>query len=762
MRILKLFKKHVLALFAAIVLIVISCNADLALPTYMGDIVDVGVQQGGIASPVPDTIRTESLDDLELFMSDKDAKAVEAVFSKADNNGIRTYKGTEEERADGGKIADIVSLPETVVLSFNQGIDANSMDDMMGSSSENNNNAAQAMPTPEQMAAMTPEQLAEMQQKAAAAQNMQGKLVEGANDMADKMGSMSGSIVTQRAVSYVQDEYKAQGIDPADVQNAYLGRMATTMFGLCLISLIATILTGAVASRTACSIARDLRRETFNKVMHFSPAEVGKFSQASLITRCTNDIQQIQMAATLFIRMCLMAPVMGIVAVMRVLANHTGLEWTIAVAIIAVSAVVGVLMGLTMPKFKKMQSFVDRVNLTARELLDGLMPIRSFNREEHELERFDKASLDLMTTQLYTNRAMSFMMPLMMLVMNCITVLIVWFGAQGVSDGVMQVGNMMAFISYTMQIVMAFMILTMVSVILPRAEVAAERVEEVITCPTSINDPASPKLPAASAPRGELTFRDVSFQYPDARADVMSGVNFTTHAGQMLGIIGSTGSGKSTLVQLIPRLYDVTGGSISLDGIDVRDMTLSELRRRIGYIPQQGRLFSGTVESNLKFAGDMVSDENMHEAARIAQAEDFIAEREGGYDSSISQGGSNVSGGQRQRLAIARALAKKPEVLVFDDSFSALDYKTDARLREELAKNVNDAALVVVAQRIATIMHADQIIVLDDGHVVGTGTHEELLHSCPAYLEIAQSQLSAEELGLTQEEIAAVMEGGEH
>ena len=426
MRILKLFKKHILALFAAIVLIVISCNADLALPTYMSDIVDVGVQQGGIASPVPDTIRAESLDDLELFMSTKDAKAVEAVFSKADKNGIRTYKGTEEERADGGKIADIMSLPETVVLSLNQGIDADSMGDMMGSSSEKDNNAAQAMPTPEQMAAMTPEQLAEMQQKAAAAQNMQkqidadggkitmkslrlgvegglidqGKLVEGANQMADKMGSMSGSIVTQRAVSYVQDEYKAQGIDPADVQNAYLSRMATTMFGLCLVSLVATILTGAVASRTACSIARDLRRETFNKVMHFSPAEVGKFSQASLITRCTNDIQQIQMAATLFIRMCLMAPVMGIVAVMRVLANHTGLEWTIAVAIIAVSAVVGVLMGLTMPKFKKMQSFVDRVNLTARELLDGLMPIRSFNREEHELERFDKASLDLMTTQL--------------------------------------------------------------------------------------------------------------------------------------------------------------------------------------------------------------------------------------------------------------------------------------------------------------------------------------------------------------------------
>lgn len=605
MRILKLFKKHILALFAAIVLIVISCNADLALPTYMSDIVDVGVQQGGIASPVPDTIRAESLDDLELFMSTKDAKAVEAVFSKADKNGIRTYKGTEEERADGGKIADIMSLPETVVLSLDQGIDADSMGDMMGSSSEKDNNAAQAMPTPEQMAAMTPEQLAEMQQKAAAAQNMQKQI------------DADGGKITMKSLApgcrgrSGRPKQARRGRQPNGGQNGLhvglhrhparrelcTGRVQGTGHRprrraerlpephgdhdvwLCLVSLVATILTGAVASRTACSIARDLRRETFNKVMHFSPAEVGKFSQASLITRCTNDIQQIQMAATLFIRMCLMAPVMGIVAVMRVLANHTGLEWTIAVAIIAVSAVVGVLMGLTMPKFKKMQSFVDRVNLTARELLDGLMPIRSFNREEHELERFDKASLDLMTTQLYTNRAMSFMMPLMMLVMNCITVLIVWFGAQGVSDGVMQVGNMMAFISYTMQIVMAFMILTMVSVILPRAEVAAERVEEVITCPTSINDPASPKLPAASAPRGELTFRDVSFQYPDARADVISGVNFTTHAGQMLGIIGSTGSGKSTLVQLIPRLYDVTGGSISLDGIDVRDMTLSELRR---------------------------------------------------------------------------------------------------------------------------------------------------------------------------------------
>ena len=784
MRIIKLFKKHVLALVVALALIVISCNADLTLPTYMSDIVDVGIQQGGIASPVPDTIREDSLADLELFMTAKDAKKVEAVYSKANKKGIRTYTGSEEDRAEDGKIADIMSLPETVALSLEKGIDADTLEGMGGNSSAD---ATQAQPTPEQMAQMTPDELAALQQKAQTAQKLQqsldshdgkitmdairiavdgglmdqSKLVDAANKMADQMGSMSGSIVTQRAVSYVSDEYEAQGIDLTDVQNAYLADMAAKMFLLCLVSLVATILTGAVASHTACTIARDLRRETFNKVMHFSPAEVGKFSQASLITRCTNDIQQIQMATTLFVRMVLMAPVMGIVAVLRVIANHTGLEWTIGVAIIAVSAVVGVLMGLTMPKFKKMQSFVDRVNLSAREILDGLMPIRSFNREEHELERFDKASLDLMTTQLFTNRAMSFMMPLMMFVMNCVTVLIVWAGSHGIDEGVMQVGNMMAFLSYTMQIVMAFMILTMVSVILPRAEVACERVEDVLNCPTSINDPASPKLPAPDAPRGELTFDSVSFQYPDARADVISGVSFTTHAGQMLGIIGSTGSGKSTLVQLIPRLYDVTGGSISLDGVDVRDMTLSELRRRIGYIPQQGRLFSGTVESNLKFAGDSVTDEDMREAARIAQASDFIEEREGGFDSPISQGGSNVSGGQRQRLAIARALAKKPEVVVFDDSFSALDYKTDAALREDLAQSVTDAALVVVAQRIATIMHADQIIVLDDGRVVGSGTHEELLHSCPAYLEIAQSQLSAKELGLTQEEIAAVMEGGE-
>ena len=739
MRIIKLFKNHVLALIVAVGLITISCNADLTLPTYMSEIVDVGIQQGGIASPVPDTIRATSLADLEMFMTEEDEQTVETAYAPEDADGVRTYQGSKGERADDGAVANAMSLPETVALALEQGVDASTLNESMtGTLDMDTVRAAVA-------AGMVP----------------RDQLVSAASAMSDQMGAMGGSIVKQRAINYVSQEYEAQGISLSDVQNSYLASMSLKMFGLCAVSLVATILTGAVASHTACTIARDLRRKTFDQVMHFSPAEVGKFSQASLITRCTNDIQQIQMATTLFIRMVLMAPIMGVVAIMRVLATHTGLEWTIGIAVIAVSAVVGVLMGLTMPKFKKMQTYVDRVNLVAREMLDGVMPIRAFGRQSHELERFDGASRDLMDTQLFTNRAMSFMMPLMMFVMNCVTVLIVWAGSHGVSDGVMQVGDMMAFISYTMQIVMAFMILTMVSVMLPRAEVAAERVEDVLSTQSSIREPAHPKLPTASAPRGELAFHNVSFQYPDAREDVIGGVDFTVHAGETLGIIGSTGSGKSTLVQLIPRLYDVTGGKVTLDGVDVRDMPLSELRRRVGYIPQQGMLFSGTVESNLKFAGESVSDDDMRRAADIAQATEFIERREGAWDSEISQGGSNVSGGQRQRLSIARALAKRPEVIVFDDSFSALDYKTDALLREQLAAHEKDSAVVVVAQRIATIMHADQVIVLDEGRVVGQGTHEQLLRSCPAYLEIAQSQLSAAELGLTDAEIAQVMEGGE-
>ena len=740
MRIVRLFKNHVLAVLAVVALLVVQANADLALPTLMSEIVDVGIQQGGIESNVPETIRASSLSDLELFMTPEDAELVEAAYGPADASGVRALRDGVES-GEESELASALATPEVAALALEQGVDASAL---AGDS------AGAGAPSLPEGATLT---LDDVRAAVSAGVLSTDQLAGAAEKLGEQMGAMGGSIVTQRATSYVSAEYEAQGIAAADVQNAYLGRTAATMFGLCLVSLVATVLTGAVASHTAATIARDLRREAFAKVMRFSPAEVNKFSQASLITRCTNDIQQIQMAVTMFMRLVLLAPIMGVVAVMRVVATSTGLEWTIGVAVIAVCAVVGVLMGLTMPKFKRMQRYVDRVNLVAREMLDGIMPIRAFGQQAHELERFEGASRDLMETQLFTNRAMSFMMPLLMFVMNCVTVLIVWFGSHGVADGVLQVGDMMAFISYTMQIVMAFMILTMVSVILPRAEVAAERVDEVLECPLSITSPAQPKLPATGAPRGELTFRDVSFQYPDARRDVIQGVSFTTHAGKMTGIIGSTGSGKSTLVQLIPRLYDVTGGGVLLDGVDVRDWDLSELRRRIGYVPQQGMLFSGTIESNLKFAGDDVTDEDMREAARVAQATEFVEAREEGYGAPISQGGSNVSGGQRQRLAIARALAKRPEVVVFDDSFSALDYRTDATLRAELARSVTDAAVVVVGQRIATIMHADEIIVLDDGHVVGQGTHEELLRSCPTYLEIAQSQLSADELGLTEEDL---------
>lgn len=574
-------------------------------------------------------------------------------------------------------------------------------------------------------------------------------------------------LVVQAIAELSLPSYMSQIVDQAvaslsatgSTQGDYLGSMALTMTGLCVLSLACSIGLGILASRTSGKVARDLRHQLFSHVMSFSPAEVNKFSQASLITRCTNDIQQIQMTVTMFMRIVLYAPIIATVAIFQVVSSSTGLEWTIAVAVAAVAALIGVLFGLTMPKFQIMQTLVDRVNLVAREMLDGLMPIRAFGRQGHELERFDEASGNLKNTQLFTNRAMNFMSPMLMFIMNGVTVLIVWFGAFGIDSGQTQVGVVMAFISYTQMIIMSFMMLTMISIMLPRATVASNRIFDVLECPLSITDPETPELPSADAPRGEICFENVSFRYPDADEDVITGVSFTSHAGKTTGIIGSTGSGKSTLVQLIPRLYDVTSGSVSFDGVDVRKMSLSDLRQRIGYVPQQGLLFSGTIDSNVRYAGN-VSDEAAAKALEVSQSAEFVASMPQGTDTVVAQGGTSVSGGQRQRLAIARALAKDPEVLVFDDSFSALDYKTDATLRDALAKQVNSAAVIVVAQRIATIMHADEIIVLDDGKVVGQGKHEDLLRNCPTYLEIAQSQLSAKELGLDSADVTA-SEGGE-
>lgn len=534
--------------------------------------------------------------------------------------------------------------------------------------------------------------------------------------------------------------------------SAYLGHMALVMFGFCVGSLAAAVLSGLIASRVAAAVARDLRCDVFAKVMSFSPAEVNRFSQSSLITRCTNDVQQIQNMIVIMLRMVMFAPVMGIVAVVQVMTMGGGLTWIVGAALLAVLGVVAVLFTLTMPRFKVMQSLVDRVNLLAREMLDGIMTIRAFGRQGHELKRFDAASGDLRDAQLFVNRAMTLMMPLMMLVMNVATVAIVWFGSHGVAAGAMQAGDMMAFISYAMMIVMSFLVVSMVAVILPRAEVSVGRVQEVLDVTPAVREPKNPVAPAEDAPSGRLVFDHVGFHYPDAEGNVVSDVSFATMPGKVTAIVGSTGSGKSTLVQLVPRLYDPTAGTITLDGVDTRKMSLADLRSRVGYVPQQGFLFSGTIASNVAFGTDGASEKDLLRAIDVAQATELVTEKEDGLKTTIAQGGTNVSGGQRQRLAIARALATRPEVLVLDDSFSALDYATDARLRQALAREQADTAVLVVAQRIATVMGADQIIVLDEGRVVGQGTHEELLRSCPEYLEIAKSQLSAKELGLAEGE----------
>lgn len=550
---------------------------------------------------------------------------------------------------------------------------------------------------------------------------------------------------------YMADIVNVGIVQAAGGDMGYLASMAGSMFALCFGSIAAAAAAGYLASRLAATIARDLRARLFSRVMQLSPAQVNHFTPSSLITRSTNDITQIQTAIVMLLRVVMLAPIMAIVAIIQVLALGSGLIWIVGAALLAVLAVISVLYVLAMPHFRKMQSLVDRVNLLAREMLDGVMSIRAFGREGHELEKFDGVSRDLMQTQLFVNRAMILMMPALTLIMNLATVAIVWFGAQGVAVGTMQVGDIMAFITYAMMIVMAFLMISMVAVLLPRAEISAGRIDEVLSCDPAVHEPKSPKSLDGAAAHGELSFQDVGFAYPDAEGMVVEHVSFRTHPGKTVAIIGSTGSGKSTLVQLAPRLYDPTGGSISLDGTDLKDLSLSELRHRIGYVPQQSFLFTGTIASNVAYGTEGLTDEELKRAIHLAQADDLVAASPEGTNSPIVQGGTNVSGGQRQRLAIARALAMKPEVLVLDDSFSALDFATDARLRRALAEHAGDMAIVVVAQRVASIMQADEILVLDDGKVVGQGTHQELLRDCPTYREIATSQLSAKELGLEGE-----------
>ncbi|WP_288736914.1 ABC transporter ATP-binding protein [uncultured Enorma sp.] len=764
MKIFRFLKGHMINLVIALVLLAAQANCELTLPGLMSDIVDVGISQGGIESPVPDKISATDLDKVELFLTDREVSDVEASFSAPASDGIRTFTGTDSDRSS---LAGPMSEAEMLVYQFDQGVPVSDVADALGSHSSAGSSAQAQVPTAQLEAlfgdTIDTTDLAQLVQAGAISRE---ELTDARASIVQSLGDTGESMVESRAIAYVKQAYEQAGVDLNEVQSAYLFRQGAEMLAFAFFSALCAILAAFNASKTSAAIARDLRHDLYERVLDFSPAEMNRFSAASLITRATNDIQQIQMVLVMCMRIVLFAPCMGIGSLIRVLSNPVGLEPILVVAVAAIAIAIGVLMGVTMPKFRIMQKLVDRNNLIAREIITGIMPIRAFGRQAFEQERYDEANRALTNTYIFTNRCMSVLMPVMLIVMNASTVAIVWFGGQGVDAGTIMVGDLMAYINYVMQVIMSFMIITMISVMLPRADVAAERVQEVLATSTSIADPAPEDRVSredGEGWRGVVSYNDVTFTYPDADVPTLEHVSFTAEPGKTCAIIGSTGCGKSSLVQLLPRLYDVTEGSITLDGVDIRDIDLEELRRQIGYVPQKRMLFSGTIESNVKYADPAMPDADMFRAAEIAQATEFIDAKPDGYQSPIAQGGSNVSGGQNQRLSIARAIAPRPHVLVFDDSFSALDYKTDATLRAELARRAGDAAVIIVAQRIATIMHAEQIIVLDDGRVVGKGTHEELLRTCPEYLEIAKSQLSPEELGLAGDAAfeGAIPEGGE-
>ncbi len=661
---------------AVILLLILQAYCDLSLPSYTSDIVDVGIEQGGIENAVPEIMRAETLEGI-CFLSDEDALIRENYRLNEDGN----YELQAEE-------------PETI------------------------------------------EKLDEAMRGAIVALYQQGENTE---ELSDIMAS-------QMAVMFVRAEYEALGVDLNAIQTRYLLTTGGKMLLMTVLMMTASIAVGFLAARVSAGIGMRLRGRVFRKVVSFSHAELDRFSTASLITRSTNDIQQIQMVAVMLLRMVCYAPILGVGGIIKVIHTRTGMGWIIIVAVIFILGLVGTLMKIAMPKFKLMQTLVDKMNLVSREILTGVPVIRAFSREKHEEERFDKANHELMATQIFTNRVMTFMMPVMMLIMNAIAVAIVWFGSKGIDMGNLQIGDMMAFITYSMQIVMSFLMLTMISVMLPRAGVAAERIEEILHTEPTVLDKEQVRDEELSG-KGIVAFENVNFRYPGAEEDALSDISFVAEPGKTTAVIGSTGCGKSTMLHLIPRFYDVTGGRITIDGIDIRELSQKKLRSLMGFVPQKGVLFSGTIASNIKFAGEeRISDEMMKEAAEIAQAREFIESKKEAFESPVAQGGTNVSGGQKQRLSIARAIAGRPKIFLFDDSFSALDYKTDAVLRKALHEKLSDATVVIVAQRISTILHADQIIVLDDGRIAGIGKHENLLQTCEAYQEIAKSQLSEAEL----------------
>lgn len=737
----KIFKqlaRHWAACLAVVALLFVQAYCDLSLPDYTSRIVDTGIQQGGIESPLPETVRQSTLDTLSLLMSEEDADALQNAYGYyLQDDGVLKLRSdlTDAERT---ALEEAVTTPD-IVLYMAAAQNANAP---AGDEAE----AMTAAPTAEDLDAVCA-QFAAMAQMPGFSREMIQQQLASAMEQVDETTLSS---MASQATLLVSLEYEAQGVSH-DVQMAYLFRVGGQMLALTLLMVVVAILVGLIASRVSASIGRELRRETFSSVIHFSNAEIENFSTASLITRTTNDIQQVQFTCVILLRMVAYAPILGIGGVMHVTQGNTGLAWIIVLDVAALLLLITVLMSVAMPKFKIMQTLVDKLNLVSREILTGVMPVRAFSRESFEEKRFDAASRELMGTQLFTNRAMVAMMPFMTLIMNGTSLLIVWFGGKAMDAGNMQVGEMIAFITYTMQIVMSFLMLAMVAVMLPRAGVAADRIDEVCRTKASIHDPdAAAAKPALEKKDwdGVVRFEDVSFRFPGADSDALEHISFTANPGETTAIIGSTGCGKSSLLNLIPRFYDVTGGRVTIDGIDVREMPQEQLHSLLGYVPQKGVLFSGTIESNLKFGGAQITDAGMKKAASIAQATEFIDAKPEGYASPIAQGGSNVSGGQKQRLSIARAIAKDPKIYLFDDSFSALDYKTDVTLRRALKEETDNATVIIVAQRISTVLHANQILVLDDGRLVGKGTHAQLMATCPEYQEIARSQLSQKELNL--------------
>lgn len=701
--ILSFTKSYWKSVLLIVVLLLVQAFCDLSLPSYTSNIVDVGLQNKGLEHVTPTLILRSELDRLELFMPEEEAVEIEALYTTEGE----ICRMTNEKDVDFEKTDAFFVMPILITSA-------------MG------------------------EQINDIPKEAALAIRSQAE---------EKYVSLDESMTSGMAMQYVQTAYTEAGGDLSSLQNQYIWKTGGIMIAYALLILAVSIMVGYLASKVSAGVGRGLRNQVFQKVVAFSNTEMDQFSTASLITRSTNDIQQVQMVTVMLLRMVMYAPILGIGGVFRVLRTNVSMAWTIALGVLLIIALVGVLMVVAMPKFKRMQSLVDRLNLVTREILTGLPVIRAFSRERYEEQRFDTANTDLMKTSLFTSRSMSLMVPAMTFIMNGLTVLILWVGAHHIDLGDLQVGKMMAFITYSMQIVMSFLMLTMMSIILPRAIVSANRIQEVLRTESSIRDAKDPRH--LEVHKGVLVFEHVYFRYPNAEENALEEISFMARPGETTAVIGSTGSGKSTLVQLVPRLYDVTEGRILLDGVDLRDFTLQELREQLGYVPQKGVLFSGSIAENLRYGRQEASDQEIQDSAAIAQAAEFINDKPEGYDTWIAQGGSNVSGGQKQRLAIARAIAKSPQVFLFDDSFSALDYKTDVSLRKALAEKVGNRTVIIVAQRISTILHADQIIVLDSGRIAGIGTHQELLKTCEPYQQIAKSQLSEDELsGVTEKEAA--------